>query len=354
MSFFVSVDFLCSDARLRILLAIPSMFEALECHHTQLRLSQIQSAAVFQNTNESQLAHQKDRNSDLVERFMVIDQFIWSFQHHFRFKCEYEAREILRKLDADLTPQVFLVGLRRPETTATHGVCIEPETDHWISATDFDGLMDSTKVAFDNSEDRQFFVSDPYSAKRLHDESFRRTIRDQIASVIRSHDRSPPNMEFTVAVPEVVGDYWVSIVIGLQRSVVERYPRLSSNQIVLHQFHKIPVPVSIIESVKDCLLERMAEALHLPDSGRTFLRIESDELMREAGQRFVEGIVLRVDADRCAGAKHLFTNLNIMSSIRYEGSEASGELLLGPRASMDSHFCVQFSKPVELAQHRRR
>jgi hypothetical protein len=75
--------------------------------------------------------------------------------------------------------------------------------------------------------------------------------------------------------------------------------------------------------------------------------------MREAGQRFVEGIVLRVDADRYSGAKQLFTNLNIMSSIRYEGAEASGEILLGPTASMDGHFCVQFSQPVELVQHRR-
>lgn len=42
---------------------------------------------------------------------MIIEQFMWRFQHHFRFNCEYEAKKILQPLDADFVPRVFLVGL---------------------------------------------------------------------------------------------------------------------------------------------------------------------------------------------------------------------------------------------------
>src|SRR6266536_5172700 len=56
-----------------------------------------------------------------------ISQFMWGYQHIFRFSAELSLREALADIRAEVAADFFLVGFREEPTPDSWPICIEPE-----------------------------------------------------------------------------------------------------------------------------------------------------------------------------------------------------------------------------------
>jgi len=78
-------------------------------------------------------------------RRIVIDQFMFPYQHSFRGGLSYLVESVLRNLGTTAVAKVFVVGVRAPQSEARHDVCIEPEDGEW-SREPFEGLLPSVEA----------------------------------------------------------------------------------------------------------------------------------------------------------------------------------------------------------------
>jgi len=74
----------------------------------------------------------------------TIDQFMWGYQRHFHISIQSFAERLFERLDPDLNPHVFLVGILVKERAGRHQVCLEPEDCGYIQG-DFKAIMDLAK-----------------------------------------------------------------------------------------------------------------------------------------------------------------------------------------------------------------
>ena len=61
----------------------------------------------------------------------TIDLFMWGYQRHFQVSVQHAAKDLFRKIDPDLEPTTFLLGLVRAPAEDKHPVCLEPEDCGW-------------------------------------------------------------------------------------------------------------------------------------------------------------------------------------------------------------------------------
>ncbi len=278
---------------------------------------------------------------------------MWSYQQTFRGFYEIRARNIYERLDRDFRPQLFLVGIRPPDSDERYSACVEPEDDFWVRSDEFDSVLKDATDCYANSDQSKVLISDQNAAARVYSRDIRESIRDRILEIVNTHANRPAGMQYHVSTPEHVGGYAVAVALGLQSDVIDRYPALQTDQIVLHKFAKIRVPTSLIDAVTIAFLDRSAADLNQPDAGQNLCRIEFDELMRDAARTFVGGIARRIDEDSRGAPDELFRQLNEIASLAYEGADAAGQLVLARRDAADVDTVVRFEQPVQMSSARR-
>jgi hypothetical protein len=57
----------------------------------------------------------------------TIDLFMWGYQPHFQISARSAADGIFSKLDRNLSPSVFLIGVLVEDRKDRHPICLEPE-----------------------------------------------------------------------------------------------------------------------------------------------------------------------------------------------------------------------------------
>lgn len=278
---------------------------------------------------------------------------MWSYQHTFRGFYEVSARNIYGRLDRDFRPQLFLVGIRSSDSDESYPACVEPEDDFWIRSDEFDSVQKDAEDCYASSDQRAFLVSNQHAAARAFSRDIRESIHDRISGIVNAHANRPAGIRYQVSTPELVGGYAVAIVLGLQNEVIERYPALQSDEIVIHEFAKVRVPTSLIDAVTIAFLDRSAADLNQPDAGQNPRMIDFDDLMRDAARAFVGGIARRIDEDSRGAPDELFRQLNEIASLAYEGADAAGQLVLARRDSTDVDTVVRFEQPVQISAARR-
>ena len=61
----------------------------------------------------------------------TITLFMWGYQLHYRFEIQHRARTVLELIAPNLRVDALLIGVRTPEATDGHPVCVEPEDGDW-------------------------------------------------------------------------------------------------------------------------------------------------------------------------------------------------------------------------------
>lgn len=278
---------------------------------------------------------------------------MWGYQDMYCIHVQVSAEYALKRLDVDLRPEVFLVGILQEERENRYPACVEPESEHWIESEAFNGVAEIAAPIRENYPEAQMFQSHPLAQQRQDDALYRRSIRDAILEIIENHPAKPEGRSFFASIPEMVEGYLVSAVLSVHTDVLNSRHRLASGEVSLHPYRKMLVSRSLIDAAIYELLTQAAEGLLMPDPGLRTRDREAEETIRSAGRRLARDTAFRVNQHGIEGVHGFYDACDKISSLKYEQAEGRGRLLLAPRDQKGVRTRIGFKDSVALWNHRR-
>ena len=277
---------------------------------------------------------------------------MWGYQSHYLIHVHVSAKHTLKRLDEDLHPEAFLVGILRGERSDRYPACVEPESEHWIESEAFNGVPEIAPRIRKTYPEAQLFQSHPLAQQRQDEALYRRSIRDAILQVIDNHPAKPEGRSFFASIPELVEGYLVSAVLSVCTDTLNSRHRLTSGEVNLHPYRTMPVARSLIDAAIYELLSDAADGLLMPDPGLRTKDREAEETVRSAGRRLAVDTAFRVnqDADRYYG---FYGACDHISSLKYEQAEGRGRLLLASKNQEGIRPRLSFKGSVTLEEYRR-
>jgi len=284
-----------------------------------------------------------------------IRHFIWGYQPNFRIGRKVSAKSLFQLLDPRLEPEVFLVGIRIEDREDRYPACVEPEEDFWIPSEAFNDVLVRANGISPTYPEHRVLQSHPLAQKWQDEALQKKAVQDAIREVIDSCPDRPEGMRYFPSWPVQLEGFLVSVVLGLQETVMDSHTSLVSDSVAIHKYRSFKVPRSLLEAVVgECLGDAASELLK-PEPGSDPMSGKSrDEMLRAAGRRMVGGAAQRADTfDNQEGCEEgLFDACNRASSLKYEGADSVGHILL---ARADHHSVardVTFEGPVSVSNSR--
>jgi len=141
---------------------------------------------------------------------------MWGYQPDFRIHMEYRAKQALAALGANIEVKALLVGVRLPEITKNHFVCIEPEDGEWNIAA-FNDVHRRAGEIFTTHPDQHIIVlGDQRSMLDKPEKIRRKSVREAIEEVLSRIDSDRGTRSFC-NVPVRLGNFHVA---QTQRNII--------------------------------------------------------------------------------------------------------------------------------------
>jgi hypothetical protein len=115
-----------------------------------------------------------------------IELFMSGYQRHFQVSIQHAAERVFRKLEPDLEPNTFLLGLIETSADGGHPVCVEPEDCGW-RPSDFESVREKSNhfLGLDGMENVVAGTPDHHESIQL-----RRRRRANASAVLSALDRA--------------------------------------------------------------------------------------------------------------------------------------------------------------------
>lgn len=274
--------------------------------------------------------------------------FMWGYQESFRISSQCLIRDVLKELGAEGNAEVFLVGARAPDSKNINEVCIEPEDGKWSLST-FRGLLDSIESIYNAHHLQNMFFGDEPSMqdkpKWMRQDSTRRAVENSL----KGFDEANEVLSFC-GDTQRLGEYYITPVIQIPESTFIKFP-------VLKQKPKEDRQQgfgyrSFIHAAIFTVLNEISEKLQSPEPGRfTYKAMRSpEEIIRIAAKAFLRTPGLSIEKQYYGDG--LFEQLDIVSSLMYEGVRGIGSLILIHPENEVIDYLIQFIQPVSLREPR--
>lgn len=259
---------------------------------------------------------------------------------------ESRSRKALEALGTDISVKAFLVGVRLPEVSKDHPVCIEPEDGEWDILTFKDVHKRAGEIFTTHPDQNIFYSNDDQSMLEKPENIRRKSVREAIEEVLSRTDSERKTHSFC-GVPVRLGNFHVVPIVQVAQSDLDAFPRLINSI----QFQMYNSTTGIVQALISCLLTEASEALKTKEPGRFFSTFDSDlsGLLRKAGQTLCNAIPLALK-DFMLG--EVFENLNKISELRYEGGETLGTIVFAPPNLLSLNYDSVFLQPIPLDTHR--
>ena len=280
-------------------------------------------------------------------RGIPIRLFMWPYQTHFRTDVETLVNEVLRELGIpEAGAECLLVGARRPDHQNPNDVCVDPEDEKWPLKL-FDELLDSVEREIRTHPMQNVAFGDEPSMRDKPENIRRDSVRLAVEKALHTFDQENDVYSFA-GPPAPLGDYHVVPVLQLSRALVRRFrPLREAPSFVRFRGHK-----SLIHAAVTSTLGEAYDELFRHDPGRFFGQrfCSPEEVARRAASLFMRtpGIAMQ---DRHFG-DGLFSRLNSISSLMYEGSQGQGRVILATPSDTFIEMSVRFEEPVPLREER--
>ncbi|WP_052695169.1 diadenylate cyclase [Hymenobacter sp. AT01-02] len=275
---------------------------------------------------------------------------IWPYQTRFRQAAQAVASGIFDTLDEDLDPYVLLLALPAEAEELLDAepasVCLEPE-DCGLHPSSFEGLVEQGRV-FQltqswNPPEREL-MSETMIQRKLSALGIRRAVQEALSAT-----DTPSRYVLFAGAPVPIDRHYVVPVLRLNRKAVNSYPALQENR-----FYTDGKPLShsllmaaVIRFHEECL-KSLTEPE--PGSGLLVRPRETDELIRAAGKLFMDTPAQGLGMN--PSATKLFATCNTISSLRYEGAEGVGKVLLARRGHPNLSEVFALTCPTPLTDYR--
>ncbi|MCC3154896.1 diadenylate cyclase [Hymenobacter sp. BT770] len=269
---------------------------------------------------------------------------LWPHQTRYHKAAQALAQDLFDALDDDLKPQVVLLAL--PTDPALPARCLEPE-DCGLPAAPFADAVARGRV-IQSTTPRPYPERDdatPAMIRRKHEGL---GVRDAVQETLDALDEHATHQHFAGWPVEIRG-YFVVTVLRLQRKPLRAYPSLRP-----YRFYTDgrPLAPSLLVAAMYRFNEEGVKALSEAEPGASiFIRPrESEELLRGAGKTLLDTPAQALGLDP-ANTK-LFATCNTISSLRYEGAEGVGKMLLARRGHPNVEEIFALTCPTELTDYR--
>lgn len=274
---------------------------------------------------------------------------MWELQSQFRVQAEMAARGIFRELDAELRPRITLIGLLQSHRTDRLPICIEPEDGDY-------GLKDFKLLLQVHDRLGRLIVANAYAKGRGELQKHHEQLRNELLENAARLAALRGNVLFCSR-PTVLDQYLVFVLIELRREAYESHFRLkrdrddseyvnSGADLRESQVNGVTGALSLIDAAVDVFLDEITSLLARSDQGeRQHTFRTPGELLREAGRRLI-GLSF------ASRHRDLFQSCATITSLKYEGEEGTGQIIVAPADHPDVHVEVAFKSPIPLAHHR--
>ncbi|MBD2099173.1 DNA integrity scanning protein DisA nucleotide-binding domain protein [Trichocoleus sp. FACHB-591] len=271
--------------------------------------------------------------------------FMWPYQSHFRSQIESRAKKALVELGANIPVKALLVGVRLPEVSKDHPVCIEPEDEEWDISI-FQGIHKRAGEIFTNHPDQHMFYGDEPRMRDKPENIRRKSVQEAIEEVLSRIDFDNETHSFC-GVPVRLGNFHVAPILQVAQLDLDALPQL----VKPIQFQGWSSSVGIVQALISHLLAEVSDELGTKEPGRFFNTFDSElsGLLRKAGQTLCNAIPLAL---KDFMLDEVFENLNKISELRYEGGETLGTIIFAPPDLPSLHYDAVFLQSIHLGSHR--
>lgn len=268
-----------------------------------------------------------------------IKYFMWGYQPHFRISQKVRSESLFKYLDKDFEPEIFLVGILRNNRNDRYPACVEPEKDFWVHSTDFNKTLDDAKKIITKYPESKMFQSHPIAQQRQDEGLFKRAIGDAILQIINAHPNKLNQMQYFTSWPVNIDEYMVSLVLGLQKDIINRYPILAIDRIYIHECRSYQTPISLIDATVFEYFNNVASELLIPNPGEDlgYHDKTDDEILRAAGNHLTRSVGSKADIfnNQENEAFLLYDRLNRISSLKYEQKNWFWKDIISPKRSSE-------------------
>jgi hypothetical protein len=288
---------------------------------------------------------------------------IWSHERRYRNAAQAIAQALFDALDDELEPQVLLLGL---PTDAGQPIVQEPGADGVEFPAEM--LADVVERGRTMALTGQIPMAttpidtalDPTDVRdRLERKGVRLALQPVLDELAEGTDYA-----YFSTWPVVLNGYYICTILRVQRKPLRAYPALHPERAYTDGR---PLPHSLLAAAMARFNEETVKALTEPEPGAGLLYRprDTEELLRAAGRSLLDAPALAVGSadwssgerlDRGSstgpGAERLFYIINTISSLRYEGAEGVGCLLLARRGHPNLEEVFALTCPVDLTDYR--
>ncbi|MFJ5301093.1 hypothetical protein [Streptomyces sp. NPDC088350] len=268
----------------------------------------------------------------------VIEQFMWSYQAHFRVGVEVAAKSALEAIGFYGEPNVVLAGF---QVAGEHkfGICVEPE-DGPYSPHDLREVVQRGAELYAEHARSEVFHTDARTHEKYH-----RQLRDQMrAKAIEEVLASNPNGQnrrFFSSGSVRVDDYEIHIIMSVGKQEFDGVPQLASQEIA-----GFPVSRSLVHAVIDEVLKQAKRALYVPDADSgVALSVSADEIVRSATEAMMRSVLFRTGF--LFGADSHLT-MSSLSTLPYEGRPGFGRIVISKPEDSAVEVLLEIRDRVEL------
>ena len=276
---------------------------------------------------------------------------IWPYQARFRQAAQAVASGIFDILDEDLNPNVILLALPLPpddtvDEASPAEVHFEPadcgyEREHFTQVLERGQVLQLTSSW--QPLDRELQTEEMVRRKQ-----YSIAVRQAAQEVLSQLDGNGKRISFA-GWPIRIDRHMVMPVLQLNRKVYQSYPTLQANRyytdgrLLSHSL----LMSSILRFNEECI-KSLTEPE--PGSGLLVRPRDTDEIVRSAGKLFMD--TPAQDLGMNPAATKLFATCNTISSLRYEGAEGVGKVLLARRGHPNLAEVFALTCPTPLTDYR--
>ncbi|WP_052732421.1 DNA integrity scanning protein DisA nucleotide-binding domain protein [Hymenobacter terrenus] len=269
---------------------------------------------------------------------------LWPHQLRYRRAAQALAQDLFDALDDDLKPFVLLLAL--PSDPTLPARCLEP-TDCGLSPEPFSDAVARGRV-IQNTTPWPYPERDDVTPAMIRRKHEGLGVRAAVQETLDALDEPATHHHFA-GWPILIAGYFVVTVLRLQRKPMRAYPSLRP-----HRFYTDgrPLAPSLLVAAMYRFNEESVKALSEPEPGASiFARPrESEELLRAAGKTLLDTPAQALGLD--PATTKLFATCNTISSLRYEGAEGVGKLLMARRGHPNIEEIFALTCPTELTDYR--
>ena len=268
---------------------------------------------------------------------------MWEYQTYCQTSLQGSAKTLFDKIDPALNPKIILIGFIIESKNDSFPICIEPE-DSLYSPKIFDGVEALANRIRQNDPGNNIFHSHPVSQSSHDNALVLRSKIEAIKKILNLEDQSQKTEKF-VSHPMLIEGYEVYVVLELNKNTFNKYYSLKKEEI-----DRVTVRSSFIQTVAKVFLNEAKQSLRDYDRPIDYIERSDEELLREAGKKFM--LTISYAGRNFYGLHGLYDAVNIISSLKYEGKDNLGKMIIAHKGHPNISMTLELLKPIYMSDFR--